>query len=354
MRKPPTLRNNNGALQVRVRLNGRDHFINRLGRWGDSLAMARAEAIAAEIWRDACAGELDASLNRYCPVVEGRVGELVAAMERLVEQKPQARVTHAHQVLKRFGGVIRTKADADGFVEWMEAEGLAASTRSTVLSTLRSAQPCNRSLRSVAVKVPVRSVQQEVLSKQEIQLVLAELRRSEGWFYPVFALWLGTGLRNGELIGLRWDAVRLEERELVVSRSLRRDGASGQRRQWGSTKTGRSRVVPLTAGLVTLLQQHREQMAQLGLDTQTGLVFVTPRTHGHLYDRGLDWVWKRVQKKVGLVPRRLYAQRHSFLSHALAAGNSPADLAAVAGHRTEELLKTYAKPTGRLQLPVWC
>ena len=85
MRKPPTLRNNNGALQVRVRINGCDHFINRLGRWGEPLAMAHAEAIAAEIWRDACAGELDASLNRYRPVLEGRVGELVAAMERLVE-----------------------------------------------------------------------------------------------------------------------------------------------------------------------------------------------------------------------------------------------------------------------------
>jgi len=64
-------------------------------------------------------------------------------------------------------------------------------------------------------------------------------------------------------------------------------------------------------------------------------------------------VWKRVQQKVGLVPRRLYAQRHSFLSHALAAGTSPAALAAVAGHWTKELLKTYAKPMGRLHLSVW-
>lgn len=337
-----------------MRLNGRDHSINRLGRWGDPLAMAHAEAITAEIWRDACAGELDASLNRYRPVVEGRDGELVAAMQRLVDEKPQARVIHAHQVLKRYGQQIRNNADALSFLAWMQAEGLAASTRSTVLSTLRSAQLGNRALRSVAVKVPVRSVQQEVLSTQEIQLVLSELRRGEAWFYPVFALWLGTGLRNGELIGLRWDAVRLEERELVISRSLRRDGASGQRRQWGPTKTGRSRVVPLTAGLMLVLREHKQAMEQLGLDTQQGLVFVTPRTHGHLYDRGLVRVWKRVQQKVGLVPRRLYAQRHSFLSHALGAGNSPADLAAVAGHRAEELLKTYAKPTGRLQLPAWC
>ena len=287
MRKPPTLRNNNGALQVRVRINGGDHFINRLGRWGDPLAMAHAEAIAAEIWRDSCAGKLNSSLNRYRPVIEGSGWELVAAMERLVEQKPQARVIHAHQVLKRYGGVIRTNADAERFVEWMQAEGLAASTRSTVLSTLRSAQPGNRALRSVDVKVPLRSVQQEVLSTQEIQLVLAELRLSEAWFYPVFALWLGTGLRNGELIGLRWDAVRLEEGELLISRTLRRDGASGQRRQWGSTKTGRSRVVSLSAGLVVLLREYRQAMEQLGLDTQQGLVFVTPRSHGHLYDRGL-------------------------------------------------------------------
>ena len=30
MRRPPSLRNNNGAVQVRVRLDRRDHFINRL------------------------------------------------------------------------------------------------------------------------------------------------------------------------------------------------------------------------------------------------------------------------------------------------------------------------------------
>ena len=112
-------------------------------------------------------------------------------------------------------------------------------------------------------------------------------------------------------------------------------------------------MVPLLGDLVLLLKEHQEQMRSLGLDVQKGLVFVTPRTHRHLYDSGLEKVWKRSQQRVGLTPRRLYAQRHSFLSHALAMGNSPADLAAVAGHRTEELLKTYAKPTGKVVLPSW-
>jgi len=184
--------------------------------------------------------------------------------------------------------------------------------------------------------------------------VLEDIRTHEQWFYPVFALWLGTGLRNAELIGLTWDCVRLEEWELLITKTLRRDGVATHRREWSGTKTGKSRVVPLSGALVEVLRNHRQQMVSLGLDSQRGLVFVTPKSHGHLYDSGLERVWKRSQRRVGLVPRRLYAQRHSFLSHALALGNSPADLAAVAGHRTEELLKTYAKPTGRLQLPAWC
>ncbi len=353
MRKAPSLRNNNGALQVRVRLSGKDHFINRLGSWDDPVAQAKAQAISAEIWSDYQQGTLDWSLSRYKPLVDGKDPELLKALEELMLRKRQGRVTHAFRVLKRYGGGLRTDGDVAGFLRWMEAEGLAASTRSSILSTIRSVQPANQALAAAVIKVPHRSVQEEVLSKGEIQRVLDDLRIHEDWYYPCFAVWLGTGLRNAELIGLTWDCVRLEEGELLITKTLRRDGVYTHKRQWGTTKTGKSRVVPLREDLVELLQEHKHQMAALGLNTKTGLVFVTPMTHKHLYDSGLERVWKRSQLRVGIQPRRLYSQRHSFLSHALAMGNSPADLAAVAGHRTEELLKTYAKPTGRVLLPSW-
>jgi len=353
LRKAPSLRNNNGALQVRVRLDGKDCFINRLGRWEDPVARARAQAIAAEIWRDYREGTLDWSLCRYKPLVKGQDPELLKGLEDLMLRKRQGRVTHAYRVVKRYGGVIRTPVEVEGFVRWMEREGLAASTQLSILSTIRSVQPQNQALGSVRIKVPPRSVQEEVLSKGEIHRVLEDLRVNENWYYPIFAVWLGTGLRNAELIGLTWDCVRLEEGELLISKTLRRDGVYTHKRQWGGTKTGKSRVVPLREDLVVLLQAHQQQMAGLGLNTRDGLVFVTPMTHGHLYDSGLERVWKRSQRRVGIQPRRLYAQRHSFLSHALAMGNSPADLAAVAGHRTEQLLNTYAKPTGRVLMPTW-
>jgi integrase len=353
LRKAPTLRNNNGALQVRVRLDGKDHFINRLGRFDDPVARARAQAISAEIWSDFQQGDLDLSLNRYRPLVDGKDLDLIEALRQLVEKTKQARVIHAYRTVVRFGSPLKTTHEVRTFVEWMQKEGLAPSTQSTILSTIRSVQPKNTALQKVQVKVPHRSVHQEVLSKQEIQQILQDLKSNEEWFYPCFLLWMSTGLRNSELIGLTWDAVHLVEGELLISKTLKRDGTATHKRVWGSTKTGKSRVVPINPQVVEVLKQHRSTMKGLGLDTKSGLVFVSPRTHGHLYDSGLEYVWKRSQRRLGLPVRRLYSQRHTFLSHALALGNSPADLAQVAGHRTEQLLNTYAKPTGKVLLPSW-
>ena len=200
LKKPPKVSDNNGALQVSLRLDGRDNFINRLGRWDDPVAQARAQAICAEIWRDTQQRDLDISLNRYRPLVEGRDQDLLDALRSFAEEKKQARVTHAYGVVQRFGLPITTRAKVDHILVWMNAMGVAASTRSTDLRTIRSVQPGNKALQLIQVKMPARSVQEEVLSREEIKSVLDDLRRNEEWFCTCFALWLGTGLRNAAVI----------------------------------------------------------------------------------------------------------------------------------------------------------
>ena len=111
--------------------------------------------------------------------------------------------------------------------------------------------------------------------------------------------------------------------------------------------------MPLTSVVLVVFRLHQQQMQQLEIYDAHGLVFVTPNSYCNVYDHLVGRVWKRSLQRCGLKPRRLYAQRHSFLSHALAMGNSPADLAAAAGHSTKMLLDTYAKPTGRLKMPSW-
>ena len=80
-----------------MRLDGRDYFINRLGRFDDPVAQARGQAICSEIWRNAQQGDLALSLNRYRPLVEGRDQDLLDALRALAEEKKQARVTHAYR-----------------------------------------------------------------------------------------------------------------------------------------------------------------------------------------------------------------------------------------------------------------
>jgi integrase len=352
LKKPPSLRNNNGSLQVRVRIDGKDAFINRLGRWSDPVAVAKAHAIAAQIWSDYQQGVFDRSLMAYQPLINGKEVGLLEAVKARAEEKRQAAAIHAYRVLKRYGKPIRNRGDAEAFLAWLRAEGLTDCTIAGLMTHYRQCSGGNRHLFSHKLKWQRRSVQSDVLSVEEIQAVLADLESNEPWYYPLFLLWLSTGMRNGEIRGLTWDCIRWEEGEVIVMKSLRRDGTSGLH-IWAPTKTGKERVVPLTAQVLETLQQHKSEMEKLGIYDPYGLVFVTPTSHTNIYDHLVGRVWHRCLVRCGLKPRRLYAQRHSFLSHALAMGNSPADLAAAAGHSTKMLLDTYAKPTGRLKMPSW-
>jgi integrase len=349
LKKPPSLRNNNGSLQVRVRIDGKDAFINRLGRWSDPVAVAKAHAIAAQIWSDYQQGTFDRSLMAYQPLINGKEVGLLEALRVRAETKRQAAAIHAYKVLQRYGKPIRTRSDAEAFLAWLRAEGLSDCTIAGLMTHYRQCSGGNRHLFSHKLKWQRRSVQ----SVEEIQSVLSDLETNEPWYYPLFLLWLSTGLRNAEIRGLTWDCIRWEDGEVLVCKSLRRDGYSSGHHSWATTKTGRERVVPLTAQVLEVLRQHKEQMEQLEIYDPYGLVFVTPASYSNIYDHLVGRVWHRSLQRCGLKPRRLYAQRHSFLSHALAMGNSPADLAAAAGHSTKMLLDTYAKPTGRLKMPTW-
>jgi integrase len=351
--KPPSLRNNNGSLQVRVRIDGRDAFINRLGRWSDPVAVARAQAISAQIWSDYQQGTFDRSLMAYQPLIDGKEVGLLEALKVRAEQKRQAAAIHAYRLLQRYGQPIRNRSDAEAFLAWLRQEGLSDCTIAGLMTHYRQCSGGNRQLFSHKLKWQRRSVQSDVLSLDEIQVVLADIQANEPWYYPLFLLWLSTGMRNGEIRGLTWDCIRWEEGEVLVMKSLRRDGFSSGHYSWAPTKTGRERVVPLTPLVLDVMREHQQTMEQMGIYDPYGLVFVAPTSYSNVYDHLLGRVWHRSLQRCGLKPRRLYAQRHSFLSHALAMGNSPADLAAAAGHSTKMLLDTYAKPTGRLKMPTW-
>ncbi len=353
MKKPPSLRSNNGALQLRVRIDGTDAFINRLGSWSDPAAIAKASALSARIWSEYCSGTFDKTLRTYQTTTERQDKGLLEGLEHLAATNRQGRTIHAYRTLLKYGKTLRNRKDVELFIAWMQQQGLKNQTIIGILSEFRRVEPECGTLFTCSLKFTKTPRHTDVLSAGEIQAVLTDLQTNDAWFYPLFFLWLSTGLRNGELRALTWDCVRWQEGELLIHKSLRVDGLSTHRFIPATTKTGKERVVPLHAQVLQVLREHQIKMDAIGLYAPTGLVFLTPQSHGNVYDSLLGKVWKRSLTRCGLRPRRLYAQRHTFISHALAMGNSVADLAQVAGHSTETMLKVYAKPTGKMEMPCW-
>ena len=168
MKKPPVLRNNNGVVQVRLRLDGRDRFINRIGRWDDPVACAKASAIAAQIWSDYQQGILDTSLLSYQPAVKGKDVGLLSALHKKAENNRQSSTIHAYRVLQSYGKPLKRRSDVEDFIRWMQQERrLSNRTISSILMHCRQCSGGNQHLFSHTLKIKKREVQSDVLSSSE-------------------------------------------------------------------------------------------------------------------------------------------------------------------------------------------
>ncbi|MEJ7818776.1 MAG: site-specific integrase, partial [Rubrobacteraceae bacterium] len=120
------------------------------------------------------------------------------------------------------------------------------------------------------------------------------------------------GLRQGELLGLKWEDVDLEAGMLQVRRTLS-EARSG--RVFESPKSGKGRSVRLTKRATAALRAHRkaqleERMARAGLWQDNGLVF--PSTTGTpLGARNLVRSYKLRLERAGLPDIRFHDLRHT-------------------------------------------
>lgn len=185
MNKPPALRKNNSAIQVRVRLDVQDRFVNRIGRWDDHVAHAKANAIAAQIWSDYRQGILDTSLLSYQPAVKDKEAGLLDALKQKAEQNRQSSSIHSYRVLQSYGRPLKRRSDVEAFIKWMQqVRGLSNRTISSILMHCRQCSGNNHHLFSHTLKLTKRSVQSDVHSTADIQAVLGDLKAEEEWFYP--------------------------------------------------------------------------------------------------------------------------------------------------------------------------
>jgi len=209
---------------------------------------------------------------------------------------------------------------------------LAMVLRSAVQDDLLVKSPC---MRIPALVEPPRLL--TMLTPDQARELLAAARPQD---HAVLALTLGTGLRQGEALGLRLANLRLLQRELSVDEQARvRPGAGVELTRELKTAASR-RVVPLPPFAVAALSLH---VQRYGVRPQDGLLF--RNTQDGLWRRGSfnDSVWKPTLLRAGLPSAfGFHALRHPYASSLIAAGVHPRVVQARLGHKSiVETMDTY-------------
>jgi integrase len=159
--------------------------------------------------------------------------------------------------------------------------------------------------------------------------------------YVAFRLLSATGLRRGELLGLRWADVDSDSRQLhVVQAVVEVDHEA----RISPPKTERSRrVVALDASTADVLARHREeaQAREPNLDEQA-LIFANP-TGAPIHPALLSYYFQRRVRLSGVRRIRLHDLRHTHATHALQLGVHPKIVSERLGHSTITItLDTYS------------
>jgi integrase len=163
---------------------------------------------------------------------------------------------------------------------------------------------------------------------------------------------LFSGLRQGELLGLRWDGVDLEGAALHVNQALQR--VNGQL-LLVPPKTARSRrSVSLPPMVVEALRHHkagqREERLLAGPEwKETALVFTT-RGGSPIEPRNATRSFKRVLARAGIREIRFHDLRHSCATLLLVQGVAPRVVMEILGHSQISLtMNTYSHVLPALQ-----
>ena len=161
-----------------------------------------------------------------------------------------------------------------------------------------------------------------------------------------------TGMRRGEILGLRWDDIDLEARRLAVRRAL---VTSDYELSFSPPKTARGRrVVALDPETVRVMRKHRvsqaeERLAMGDAYRDQDLVFCQEDGSPVHPDR-FTKIFKNLVSATGLPSIRLHDVRHSYATLALEAGVHPKVVSERLGHASIGItLDTYSHVLPSLQ-----
>ena len=191
------------------------------------------------------------------------------------------------------------------------------------------------------------------MTDRQVKLFLTNAQGQQ--FYPLFVTAIGTGMRQGELLGLQWGDIDFERGTLEVKRSLAWVKKEAILKE-PKSKAGK-RTVALPSMALTVLREHRAAALKAGLIAAP--VFCT-RSGNHLDKKNVLRSFKNIVAKANaaekekatrlnaepdLIPDgiRFHDLRHTHASCLIAANHSIKAVSRRLGHGSIEVtLRVYA------------
>ena len=237
-------------------------------------------------------------------------------------------------------------------------EGRGDRTVQLIHSTLHNA--LKQAVREgILGRNPVAAVERPKVEQAEMQTFDEEQARqfviatSGSAFEAVYYLALTSGMREGELLGLKWSDLDWNKSVLFVQRQLQQIKGKGYVLVPPKTKAGR-RYIKVGPGTLKQLEAHRSRQA---LDKavagerwqENDLIF--PTTIGTLLDsKRVTSEFKRILKRAGLPEIRFHDLRHTSLSSLLDMGTPINTVQRRAGHsKASTTVNVYGHSTARSQ-----
>ncbi|NPV53782.1 MAG: tyrosine-type recombinase/integrase [Firmicutes bacterium] len=101
-----------------------------------------------------------------------------------------------------------------------------------------------------------KNLDMQVWSEEEVRRFLSAARKRGTQCEAFYTMALETGMRKGELCGLKWEDVDLENLTISVRRTLIKAGPDPV---MGTPKTGRGRAIAISPALARLLARHKAE-----------------------------------------------------------------------------------------------
>jgi integrase len=164
-------------------------------------------------------------------------------------------------------------------------------------------------------------------------------------YYVLFLLALTSGMRKGELLGLKWADVDIKQGIISVKRTA----------VWAN-KTLYLKDMPKTESSIRTIQLPEQTVKelkkwQLACPTNSlNLVFPSPKTNDILYPNSLDKAFNKAVKAAGVNKISFHGLRHTFATTLLANNVNPKIVQEMLGHATiKTTMDTYSHVLPNMQ-----